>query len=75
MTKLPIITGDKVVKAFIKAGWIKNRQKGSHVIMTNVISDVILSIPVHKNKTVKRGTLNALIKDAGLSIDEFNNLL
>lgn len=43
--------------------------------MTKVNSDVILSIPVHKNKTVKRGTLNALIKDAGLSIDEFIELL
>lgn len=56
MTKLPIITGDKVVKAFTKAGWIKNRQRGSHVIMTKLNSDVILSIPVHKNKTIKRGT-------------------
>ena len=75
MTKLPILSGDKVVKAFSKAGWVKNRQKGSHIIMTKIESDIILSIPVHKNKTVKRGTLNALIKDAGLSIDEFIELL
>ena len=31
MAKLPVLTGDKVVKAFSRAGWMVARQKGSHV--------------------------------------------
>ena len=75
MTKLPVVTGDKVVKAFSKAGWVVARQKGSHVIMVKEGSPVILTVPVHKNKPVKRGTLRDLIKDAGMSVEEFCNLL
>jgi len=72
---LPAVTGDKVVKAFSKAGWVVARQKGSHVIMVREGSPVVLTIPVHKNRPVKRGTLRDLIKDAGMSVEEFCNLL
>ncbi len=75
MAKLPVVTGDKVVKAFSKVGWIVARQKGSHIIMVKEGSPVILTIPVHKNKPVKRGTLRDLIKDAGLTVEEFCRLL
>ncbi|NOZ58943.1 MAG: type II toxin-antitoxin system HicA family toxin [Euryarchaeota archaeon] len=75
MPKLPAVTGDKVVKAFSKAGWVVARQKGSHVIMVREGSPVVLTIPVHKNRPVKRGTLRDLIKDAGMSVEEFCNLL
>ncbi|RLG57035.1 MAG: hypothetical protein DRN88_03250 [Candidatus Hydrothermarchaeota archaeon] len=75
MAKLPVLTGDKVVKAFSRAGWRVARQKGSHVIMVKEGSPVILTIPVHKNKPVKRGTLRDLIKDAGLTVEEFCRLL
>ena len=47
MSKLPKISGLKVVKAFHKAGWIVARQKGSHMIMTNEESLVVLSVPLH----------------------------
>jgi predicted RNA binding protein YcfA (HicA-like mRNA interferase family) len=75
MTRLPVITGDKVVKAFSKAGWRAVRQRGSHVIMVKEGMDATLSIPVHKGKPVKRGTLRDLIKDAGLTVEEFIKLL
>ena len=37
--------------------------------------DATLSIPVHKGKTVKRGTLRDLIRDAGITVEEFTRLL
>jgi predicted RNA binding protein YcfA (HicA-like mRNA interferase family) len=37
--------------------------------------DATLSIPDHLGKEVKRGTLRAIIRDAGLTVDEFINLL
>jgi len=75
MPKLPVVTGDKVVKAFSKAGWTAVRQRGSHVIMVKENSAATLSIPIHKNRPVKRGTLRDLIRDAGLSVEEFCELL
>lgn len=75
MTKLPVARGDKVVKAFSKAGWRAVRQKGSHVIMIKEGVDATLSVPVHKEKPVKRGTLRDLIKDSGLTLKEFIKLL
>ncbi|MDI6709044.1 MAG: type II toxin-antitoxin system HicA family toxin [Methanobacteriota archaeon] len=75
MPKLPVVTGDKVIKAFSKVGWSVARQRGSHVIMVKENSVVTLSIPVHKNRPVKRGLLRDLIRDAGLTVEQFCELL
>jgi predicted RNA binding protein YcfA (HicA-like mRNA interferase family) len=73
MAKLPVISGLTAVKAFSKAGWILSRQTGSHVIMEKVGHVTTLSVPTHKE--LKRGTLRDLIKDAGLTVEEFVELL
>lgn len=70
-----MVAGDKVVKAFSKAGWAAVRQRGSHVIMVKENSVVTLSVPVHKGRPVKRGTLRDLIRDSGLTVEEFIELL
>lgn len=64
---------EKVVKAFENAGWTNKGQKGSHVKLTKENNPNILSIPVHKGKTVKQGLLKSLIKKAGLTEDVFLN--
>jgi predicted RNA binding protein YcfA (HicA-like mRNA interferase family) len=73
MAKLPSISGSKAVKAFSRAGWIAARQTGSHLIMVKEGSMVTLSVPMHSE--VDRGTLRKLIGLAGLSVDEFMDLL
>jgi len=73
MAKLPRISGMEGVKAFNKAGWFVARQTGSHIIMVKPGSDVTLSVPGHKE--LDRGTLRKLIKLAGLTVDEFVELL
>lgn len=67
--------GEEVVRAFLRAGWQICRQRGSHVILEKKGYDAILSVPVHKGKNVKRGTLRDLIKDAGLTVEEFIGLV
>lgn len=62
---------DRVVKAFERAGWINEGQRGSHIKLTRQGNPNILSIPVHKGKTVKRGLLVDQIKKAGLTVEEF----
>ncbi|MEA1944726.1 MAG: type II toxin-antitoxin system HicA family toxin [Euryarchaeota archaeon] len=73
MAKLPVISGIKAVKAFSKAGWVVSRQTRNHIIMEKVGSAVTLSVPKHRE--LKRGTLRDLIKDAGLTVEEFIELL
>ena len=71
--KLPIISGKKCMKALTKAGFYIRRRKSTHVVMRrdNPFAQVI--VPDHK--TIDRGTLRAIIRDAGLTVEEFNKLL
>ncbi|WP_045215653.1 type II toxin-antitoxin system HicA family toxin [Desulfonatronovibrio magnus] len=71
MTRLGGYSGTGVVRAFQSAGWKVVRKKGSHVCMEKPGHESILTIPVHKGKDVKKGTLRNLIKDAEMTVDEF----
>jgi len=71
MTRLGSYSGEQVVQAFKHAGWQVARRKGSHVIMAKEGCEATPSIPVHKGKDVKKGTLRGLIRDAGMSVEDF----
>ncbi len=73
MGKLGNISGKEAVKAFEKAGWIALGQVGSHLVMIKPGLRVNLSI--HQHKELARGTLRALIRNAGMTADEFIQLL
>ena len=71
MSRLGSYTGWQVVRAFQRAGWEITRQRSSHVILEKEGYEATLSVPVHKGKNVKRGTLRDLIKDAKMNVDGF----
>ncbi len=73
MGRLSNISGKEAVKAFQKAGWQPAGQVGSHLVMVKAGVRVNLSIPQHKELSV--GTLRALIRSAGLTVEEFLELL
>lgn len=73
MTRLPIVSGAEAVRAFGRAGWVVDRQRGSHVVMVKLGHLASLSIPQHRE--LAPGTLRALIRAAGLSVEEFIALL
>jgi predicted RNA binding protein YcfA (HicA-like mRNA interferase family) len=73
MPSIPLLKPREVVKAFRKCGWEVARQKGSQIIMTKEGHIATLSIPNHPE--VARGTLRSLISKAGLTVDEFLNIL
>jgi predicted RNA binding protein YcfA (HicA-like mRNA interferase family) len=73
MGRLTNISGKEAVKAFQRAGWQVVGQVGSHVVMTKPDIRANLSIPQHKELSV--GTLRALIRNAGMTVDEFLELL
>ena len=69
--KLPIVSGYETVKALARFGFVTKRRSGSHIILQKDF--VVLSVPLHG--TLKRGTLHAILKQAGLSIEQFKELL
>jgi predicted RNA binding protein YcfA (HicA-like mRNA interferase family) len=73
MTKLPQVTGEQVVKALRKVGFALNRWHGSHAIMERW--GEIISVPCHGSRAIKKGILIGIIKDAGLTVNEFRELL
>ncbi len=73
MPPLPIISGEKCVKALTKIGFNFDSQKGSHLILIRQKPKTRLSIPNHKE--LDRGTLRAIIRQSGLTVDEFKELL
>ncbi|MEO6196743.1 MAG: type II toxin-antitoxin system HicA family toxin [Dehalococcoidia bacterium] len=73
MPPLPLTSGREVVAAFEKAGFTVARQRGSHIIMTKPGWAVTLSVPDHRQ--LRAGTLRSLIRQAGLTVDEFVSLL
>ncbi len=74
MSALPVVSGREVVKALEKIGYVLDRQRGSHMILRQPNQPHRrLTVPDHKE--VARGTLRAIIRQAGLTVEEFNNLL
>lgn len=73
MARLGNISGKEAVRAFQRAGWRMIGQVGSHVVLVKEGIRVNLSVPQHKELSV--GTLRALIRNAGMTVDEFLELL
>jgi predicted RNA binding protein YcfA (HicA-like mRNA interferase family) len=73
MSGLPSISGRDCAKALGKAGFYLKRQEGSHMILRR--DDPFGQVVVPDHKELDRGTLRAIIRQAGLSVDEFTKLL
>ena len=74
MSALPVVSGREVVNALGKIGYVLDRQRGSHMILRQQIPPHRrLTVPDHKE--VAKGTLRAIIRQAGLTVEEFKDLL
>ena len=74
MSKLPIISGKGLIKILFQLEYEMDHQTGSHIILRNKNSPYRrLTIPNHKE--LAKGTLRAIIRQAGLTRDEFLELL
>jgi predicted RNA binding protein YcfA (HicA-like mRNA interferase family) len=74
MSKLPVISGKIALKAFQKIGYCLDHQTGSHMILRReTVPFRRLTIPNHKE--LAKGTLRSLIREAGLTVEQFAKLL
>ena len=71
MARLPVISGDEFVSALSRVGFSLDRIEGSHMILVGPTGRR-LSVPKHRE--LGRGLLRALIRDAGLTREEFVKL-
>jgi predicted RNA binding protein YcfA (HicA-like mRNA interferase family) len=74
VSELPRVSGREVIKALRKVGYEQDRQKGSHVVLRQT-AEPHRRVVVPDHKEVAKGTLRAIIKQVGLTVDEFKSLL
>lgn len=77
MTRLPAVTARQLVAVAERVGFVFDRQKGSHAVYVRKTENgaTMIVVPMHKSRSLKRGTLHGLIDDMGLSTQEFIDLL
>lgn len=73
MSKLPRVSGRDCVAALEKTGFYKKRQHGSHIILRRDTPFAQLVVPDHKE--LDRGTLRAILRQADISVEDFNALI
>ncbi len=73
MSKLPRISGHECIKSLEKIGFYIKRQEGSHIVLRRNQPYAQTVVPDHKE--LDRGTLRAIIRQVGLSVDDFIHLL
>ena len=74
MSVLPRISGREVAAALAKIGYQMDRQKGSHMVL-RMAAPPHRRIVVPDHREVAKGTLRAILRQAGISVDEFRDLL
>ena len=75
MPKLPVVSGEEAVRALQRGGFVFEHQSGSHVSLRHPGTGRTVSVPVHGGRDLPTGTLRGIIRDAGLTVEEFTRLL
>jgi predicted RNA binding protein YcfA (HicA-like mRNA interferase family) len=73
MSFLPVLSGDEVCKILKKIGYELDHQTGSHIILRNV-NLPFRRVTVPNHRTIAKGTLRSIIREVGLTVEEFKEL-
>ena len=73
MSKLPAVTANEAIEAFSRFGFVPepSKRRGSHRVLCKPGHQYHLTIPYHGHQTLKAGTLRSLIRDAGITQEQF----
>jgi predicted RNA binding protein YcfA (HicA-like mRNA interferase family) len=66
-------SGREVVKALHRIGFVVDHQRGSHVFLHNLEKNMSVVVPDHKE--LKKGTLNSILKKAGITVEQLKELI
>jgi predicted RNA binding protein YcfA (HicA-like mRNA interferase family) len=73
LSRLPVVSGRECIAALARIGFQLKRQQGSHLVLRR--DDPFAQLVVPDHKVLDRGTLRAIIRQAGLGIEEFCRLV
>lgn len=74
MSKPPVLKAKKLIKIVEKLGFVNTRNRGSHFFFKHRNGRTTV-IPVHSGKTIGLGLMRNILKDMGMSVDEFRKYL
>jgi len=73
---LPTVSGHRIIRALTRNGFVVDRIVGSHHVLVYPTDPTrTVTVPVHANRDLKPGTLRAIIRQAGFTVEEFKELL
>jgi len=76
MPQVKRVSGQQLIRALERLGWRVERIRGSHHIMRHAErARTTISVPVHGNETLPIGTQMSILRDAGVDVAEFNELV
>jgi len=72
--KLPRVSGKEVIEAFLRAGFVVHRVRGSHYILKHSDTGRRVTVPYHRREIAPK-TLGFILKQAGITTEKFRELL
>jgi len=69
--KLRALSGKQVCAILVRHGFLKVRQRGSHIVMQKRLPDTTLTVLVPNHAELRMGTLQSIIRQSGLPKNEF----
>jgi predicted RNA binding protein YcfA (HicA-like mRNA interferase family) len=75
MKRLPVVSGNKVVKALQKNGFLVVHQRGSHVKLKKTEGEKVYITIVPMHRELAKGTLKSILRQANLTLEELYELL
>ena len=73
--RLPRIDSQDLIRALKRAGFEEQRQRGSHLHLRRAADRRRVTVPVHAGRVIPPGTLQGILRDAGISADDLRALL
>ena len=74
MPKLPVIKVQKLLKTLKKIGFVEYHRAGSHIQLRHSDGRRV-TLPFHKGKDIRRGTMRGILNDIGISVEDFIKVL
>jgi predicted RNA binding protein YcfA (HicA-like mRNA interferase family) len=74
MTRLPRITDKELIRVLTKKGFSLHHQVGSHAVYRSADGKRRVVVAIHSGKVIPPKTLKAILKDAGLTVEEFEEM-
>jgi predicted RNA binding protein YcfA (HicA-like mRNA interferase family)/predicted RNase H-like HicB family nuclease len=75
LPELPVLNGKETVSALLRGGFECRRNSGGHAILKHPVAGLIVPVPLHGGRDLREGTLRGIIRQAGLTVEEFIDLL